>query len=99
MEIDLTHIITGICGTTISLALASVARGLNKLNVEVATLNAQVGQIRVDLDIIKVNYVSHASFSERVGRLEKDMNNIGSKLDRVHDEHLSCPACAAVQKD
>ncbi len=93
MDMNLSNLAVTVFGAVISGALVSVARGLSGLNVQVATLNAQVAQIRGDLDMIKGNYVSAEKFHDRVDRIEKDMNGISTKCERVYGEHLSCPNC------
>lgn len=93
MEMNLANLAMTVFGAVISGALVSVARGLSGLNIQVATLNAQVAQIRGDLDLIKGNYVSTDKFRDRVDRMEKDMNGIGSKCEKIYCEHISCAHC------
>jgi hypothetical protein len=97
MEINVINVLTAICGTVISAALVAMARSLNSLIVQVATLNTQVSQIRQDLDFIKGSYVPVTSFRERMERAEGDLNGLGRKVGKMYDEHISCPTCNSRQ--
>jgi uncharacterized protein (DUF3084 family) len=97
MEINVINVMTAVCGTVISAALVAMARSLNSLIVQVATLNTQVSQIRQDLDFIKGSYVQTQNFRERMDRVDGDLNGLGKKVGKLYDEHISCPVCHSRQ--